>query len=127
MTTSILTAQCVEAGNLHDLVVFASHQSYLLNGENAHLFSMCSRDGMTFPDLLIPALRRIEEIETEETFSSIDDARLRSFIEAGLEVWVVVPLSCMDRAHSRLRGLATRIQAWWIADDALKFGNPELP
>src|ERR1041385_8448929 len=98
---------------LHDRLLEESLNSYRHHGIQAVPYWETKTEG-AFPDLLIPKLRRAEEIETEETLPNFDYTKLSRYISDGLEVWVLVPLSSMHIAHSQLRGYADRIQPWWF-------------
>jgi hypothetical protein len=78
-------------------------------------------------DLVIPAFRRVEEVETTETIAVIDRNRLNKLREAGLEVRVLVPLADVGAAHAKLRGHVDWIQPWWIENRKVHFGSPRLP
>lgn len=77
------------------------------------------------PDLILPELRRVEEVVTN--LEEIRDERLERLRALGFEVWVLVPLTQMGLAHSRLRGLADRIQGWSVTEGRIRFGEPRLP
>jgi hypothetical protein len=129
MLTSATWKSVRDDGSEHDLILRAVLRSYALQGEQAVPYWEVKWENETQapPDLLLPTLRRVEEIETEETLSSVDSAKLTRFRDAGIEVWVLVPLSSMADAHRRLRGLATRIQSYWLVGSEPRFGSPELP
>lgn len=118
-----------ETPSEHDVVLLAALRSYLVHGERAipHWEVRWSSEPQAPPDLFLPTLRRVEEIETDETLGSLDIAKLKRFRDAGIDVWVLVPLSRMADAHQKLRGLATRIQSYWLVGREPRFGNPELP
>ena len=115
--------------SLHDLVVRASIGSYEAVGQSAIPFWHMApgENGDTSPDVVLPGLRRIEEVETEDTFDALEDIRIESLRRPGMEVWVVVPLSRISDAHLRLRGRADRIQPWWVEHDSIRFGFPRVP
>jgi hypothetical protein len=78
------------------------------------------------PAVFIPALNRLEAIVTEGQ----DEL---GALQEGLttprygEVWVLAPLSLMGYFHTTLRGRVDRIVPWWVDDQAVKFGAPEIP
>lgn len=114
--------------HIHDLVVKASLGSYRAVGQAAvPSWGTSQTNGAPAPDLLLPGLRRIEEVETEDSFDVFDQARLEQLRRPGMELWVVVPLSRIGEAHHRLSGLADRIQPWWMEDDRITFGIPRVP
>ncbi|MFZ0492286.1 MAG: hypothetical protein WAM81_03690 [Acidimicrobiia bacterium] len=45
----------------------------------------------------------------------------------GWQVHVLVPLERMGEAHRGLRGVAVRLQGWWLDDGSVHFGRPEIP
>lgn len=75
----------------------------------------------------MPGLRRAEQVETEESFESIEPKTFLELRSAGLDVWVLVPLSRIAAAHETLRGVVDRIQPWWLEGDRIKFGTPRVP
>lgn len=111
---------------LHDQIVRASVASYAHQGTRAmaswELNGEATGDD---PDIIIPDLRRVEEIATR--LADVDVDRLERLRKLGFEVWVLVPLAEMGSAHSHLRGLVDRIQAWWVDEDRIRFGEPRLP
>lgn len=111
--------------SLHDLVVKAVHESYATDGHAVVPNWTMSTNGHRKPDLLIPSLRRIEEVETDETFDELDPSEFEDFLREGLEVWLLVPLGKLGQAHTRFRGKAHRVQAWWVNDERICFGRAE--
>jgi len=110
----------------HDELVDAVAKSYQVAGHEVH--PRWQQNGTGLVDVYVPSLRRIEEVETEETFGAIDVERLRALRQRGLEVWVVVPLPLAGAAHQLLRGTADRIQPWWREErGAIRFGQPRIP
>jgi hypothetical protein len=116
-----------EWADLHDRVVRASLSSYTAVGQRGMPFWERGEDRGTFPDLLLPGLRRVEEIETEQTLDNLDERRIAQLRRLGLELWILVPLSRIADAHERLRGLVDRLQPWWISDERIAFGQPRIP
>jgi hypothetical protein len=116
-----------DTGQIHDQVVRAAVTSYEHIGDKAIPFWALNGQGLGVddPDVLIPELRRVEEVAT--ALSEISEIRLKRFRELGLEIWVLVPLTEIGAAHGRLRGLVDRIQAWWVEDNAIRFGEPRRP
>ncbi len=76
--------------------------------------------------LYVEDMRRTELVVTNEHFGCLDHERLRDMRTAG-EVWVLTPLASLGRAHAALRGLADRLVPWWMGNDEIKFGMPEIP
>lgn len=111
---------------LHDHIVRASVASYEHQGTRA-LPSWVLNGEATGddPDIVLPDVRRVEEIANH--VSELDLDRLERLRRLGFEVWVLVPLKEMGSAHSRLRGLADRIQAWWVEENHIRFGEPRFP
>jgi hypothetical protein len=53
---------------------------------------------------------------------------VRLLAAGGWEVSLLVPAALMGEAHRLLRGVAVRLQPWWVgADDVVCFGAPEVP
>lgn len=116
------------ARRLYERLLKESLKSYLHYGFKAiPYWDFITDEENGFPDLLIPKLGRVEEIVTEETFEKCNFLKFSNFLNKGLDVWVLVPLSSMYIAHSCLRGYASRIQPWWFKDNRCYFGNPEVP
>lgn len=125
----ILTASDVSV-SLHDAVVEAAARTYALSGERLVRGAAMNgawdavQMGATPPDLYVPSLRRIEEIETGETIEKVDRGRLQGIRGLGLEVWVLVPLNFAGAAQTLLSGSADRLQPWWEESGRIVFGNP---
>lgn len=117
------------SGNLHDHVLRLSLASYRTSGERAiaRWDTGYATESTQIPDIVLPLLRRVEEIETEESFTRADPSRYAAFRDRGLEVWVLVPLDCLSEAHSRFRGAVDRIQGWWVEGSRICFGRAEQP
>jgi hypothetical protein len=114
--------------DVHDLVVRASLASYEAVGQRGVPFWEHADEGNgQHPDIVLPRLRRVEEVETEESFDSLDWATAASLRRADMELWVVVPQSRMAVAHEKLRGLADRIQPWFFEGGQPMFGRPRVP
>lgn len=114
-----------KTSTMHDLIVHAVAGSYQIEGHEAVPYWNGSSNGHKKPDLVIPALRRVEEIETDETLPSLEQSKIDHFVDQGMEVWLIVPLSKLGYAHDRFRGQASRVQAWWVKDGRICFGRPE--
>jgi hypothetical protein len=110
---------------LHDFVVQASLSSYETQGSEAVPYWMTKANGHPVPDLYIPSLRRVEEIETDESLSQLSQDRIDDYRARGLEVWLLVPLEKLGEARSSLTGGGGRIQPWWITESRIYFGRPE--
>ncbi len=114
------------AQELRTAVINAAMGSYVTVGHNPLLH----READTgFDRVFVPSLRRVETV-LQDSFP--DEEKLSGFLEMrnnGMEVWMLVPLSKMGRAHSELRQAADKIQAWWWdkEDGRVKFGFPEVP
>jgi hypothetical protein len=113
---------------LHDLVIDASARTYTLSGQVTWKREATAKWALgTEPfDLVVPALRRVEEIETAETVDHLDLDRLAQCRQAGLEVWVLVPIAAIGAVHAKLHGIVDRVQPWWLVDDRIVFGDPRL-
>jgi hypothetical protein len=112
---------------VHDLVVRASLSSYEAVGQRGVPFWESEEGSGRRPDIVVPGLRRIEEVETEESFDSLDSRTIASRRQPGMDLWVVIPLSRLAAAHERLRGVADRIQPWSLEGGQLTFGRPRMP
>lgn len=42
------------------------------------------------------------------------------------QLCALVPLGLLGKAHERLRGHGYELQGWWVTDDEIAFGNPEI-
>ncbi len=128
LNETCLTLPEVTPVSVHKAVLSASLWSYLAGGEEVTVAEDCSGEDLSsWPDLLLPRLRRAEKIETEETLDTFDLDRSRRFREAGLDVWALVPLAAVGRAHEYLTDAVDRIQPWWIESGRVRFGEPRLP
>lgn len=116
-----------EATSLHDAVVLAATRTYQARGVDAIPYWEPNGNGARAPftDLRLPELRRVEEIETDDSFDKVDISHLIALREQGLDVWMLVPLERLGAAHDQLRGAVSRLQSWWLKDGAIRFGRPE--
>lgn len=114
--------------SMHEEVLLASAMSYEAHGERVipH-WQLNGHRTEWVPDLFIPALRRIEQVVTLESLSDLKIEQLAKFRESGLEVWILGPIGAIGRLHSELRGVADRIQGWWIHEGRVLFEAPRLP
>ncbi len=118
----------VLASSLHDRILETSARSYRLSGYTVWTkHSGPSAAGADPFDLVVPDLRRIEEIETSDSLPKADVDRLQKCRNAGMEVWVLVPLAEVGRAHGMFRGAADKIVPWWEGPEKVHFGDPQLP
>lgn len=121
-----------EGQSLHESVVAAAARTYQLTGQKALRGeslngAVASAIGDAAPpDLYLPELLRIEEVETERSMKEIDLDRLRALRGLGLEIWVLVPLPQAGRAQSLLAGVADKLQPWWTDETGIRFGSPRL-
>jgi hypothetical protein len=125
-----MALQVTESISVHDLAVEASARAYQLQGYEAHIHSRPgpSKAGRSPFDVVVPELRRVEEIETAETLASLDLKRLQRCRAQGLQVWVLVPMGALPAAHARLKGTVDHIVPFWLADEErVRFGPPRLP
>jgi hypothetical protein len=115
-----------KALSLHDQVIDASARTYELSGQVIWKREATAKWALGAEpfDLVVPSLRRVEEIETAETLDQLDLDRLAQCRQAGLEVWVLVPLNHVGAVHARLLGVVDRVQPWWLVDDRVVFGDP---
>lgn len=103
--------------------------SYEIDGKRVIPYWSSNGNGnhrMVSPDLFIPELRRVEEIETDESFDSIELRKLELLQAQGFEVWLLVPIARLGAAHETLRGKAHHVQPWWTQDGRIYFGRPEI-
>lgn len=118
--------------SLHEIVVAAAARTYELTGEAALLGESLNGaiapaiGDASPPDLYLPGLLRIEEVETERSLEHIDLDRLRRLRGLGLEIWVLVPLPKAGRAQTLLSGVADKLQPWWTDETGIRFGSPRL-
>ena len=77
--------------------------------------------------LVVPGMRRVEDIEVAGKLDPAKVSWLRRTHEAGYEVWVLVPLDDISPAHALLRGVVDRLQPWWIDQGQVQFGAPRIP
>ena len=110
---------------LLDQVLNASTRSYEFYGLNKSEIIINHKSN--FISMFLPKLRRLEDIWTDHSFDYIKSVKYCEYKERGLEVWVLVPLNRMGKAHEFLRGKADWIQSWWVEKDSIKFGWPEKP
>ena len=108
---------------LHDFIVRAVVRSYETAKEPAVPYWKTQIGALPDePDIVIPALRRVEEIETD----SIPDsprAHWATFKNRGFELWLLVPRALLSEAHLRFTGIVDFLQPWWIEGNVLKFGE----
>jgi hypothetical protein len=117
-----------DRGMVHQAVVTASSWSYRTGGEDVRLAQDLAGAGfLNCPDILLPSLRRAEHVVTEESLEAFDGGRWSSLRDAGYDLWALVPLAAVARAHECLRGVVDRIQPWWIENGRVRFGEPRLP
>ncbi|HUU02987.1 MAG TPA: hypothetical protein VM425_16250 [Myxococcota bacterium] len=80
--------------------------------------------------IYLPKLRRFETaVSGLEAVSIKDMQTFETFRREGIEVWILVPLASIGKAHKHLRDYADRIQSWWLDDTSqkIKFGTAETP
>jgi hypothetical protein len=125
-----MALQVTERVSVHDLAVeSAAHISHV-QGYQALIRHQPDprRYGLTPFDLFVPALRRVQEVETADTLPRADLARLRRCLEDGLQVWVLVPLDTVAAAHDALKTAADHVIPFWILEgDRVRFGPPRRP
>ena len=109
-------------------VLEASVESYKRVGQRVRVREVSGDSGEGHgPQVLIDGLRRVEHIESEESFDDFDrDIAVRHAYH-DTEVWYLVPLTRIGQAHDRLKGVADRIQPWWVAEGRVRLGTPREP
>lgn len=115
-----------DCASLHDAVVKASEQTYKAQGFTALPYWDLGMNGNRSFDLSLPQLGRIEHVETGDSFDKLDPRSLAERMSRGVDVWVLVPLELLGKAHDRLRGLVSHVQPWWLHEDGtVRFGRAE--
>jgi hypothetical protein len=125
-----MALQVTERISIHDLAVEAAARMYQVEGYQALIRHQPRRRlyGHSPFDLFIPALQRVQEVETAETLPEADIARLRRCREDSLQVWVLVPLDTVAAAYAALKGAADHVIPFWILEgDRVRFGLPRRP
>lgn len=112
----------------HDRVVDATALTYRAHG---HAVALRARPEGASPgaqfDVVVPALRTIEEVETRASLAEVDPGRLAATRARGWLVTVLVPLDELGAAHRVLHDACDLIQAYWFEDDAVRFGATRVP
>ncbi len=93
-------------------------QNYLTLGWDAEVLSN-ERNVFVY----LPKQRRIELV-LDDPPEEEQVRQAASFLAEGLEVWVIVPQCRLADVYSQLRGNATMLQGYWVADDGLRFDFP---
>ncbi len=76
----------------------------------------------------VPAIPRVEAILHPNDDPALLAAGFAALVEAGWEVWVVIPATRMGIGHTALRGLGVVLQQWWCdGNGTVYFGTPEVP
>jgi hypothetical protein len=125
-----MALQVSERTSIHDLAVDASVRMYEGDGYQALVRHQprASVYGRAPFDLFVPALGRVQEVETADSLPGLDLARLRRCRKRGLQVWVLVPQDTLTAAHAALKDAADHIVPFWILDgDRVRFGPPRRP
>jgi hypothetical protein len=75
----------------------------------------------------IPSLSRIEcVLDTDSDLSAASDT-LSELSSAGWNVWALVPLPRLTKAHEAFQSRVEFVQGWWENDDSFAFTAPEIP
>jgi hypothetical protein len=125
-----MALQVSERISIHDLAVEAAARMYQAEGCQALIRHQPKPRiyGRTPFDLFVPALERVQEVETSETLPAADLSRLRRCREDGLQVWVLVPLDTVSAAHASLKGAADHVIPFWMLEgNCVRFGLPRRP
>jgi hypothetical protein len=115
---------------VHDLAVQAAARMYEGDGFETLVRHqpLPALDGQAPFDLFLPALGRVQEVETGETLPGVDVPRLRRCRESGLQVWVLVPTDALSVAHATLKEAADHIVPFWVLEgERVRFGQPRRP
>jgi len=100
-------------------------KSYTLKG--FHVQFVTNEEESLYFDFFIPEKRRIEKVYSSKGFASIDLKKYEEYRNKGFEVWIVVPLSSIGKAHEAFRNQVDWIQGWWAQDNFIKFSSPRRP
>jgi hypothetical protein len=125
-----MALQVSERISIHDLAVESAAHLSQVEGYPALIRHQPDphRYGAAPFDLFVPALQRVQEVETAETLPRADLARLRRCRQDGLQVWVLVALDTVAAAHAALKGTADHVIPFWILDgERVRFGLPRRP
>ena len=116
-----------ERAALHDLAVQAAARMYEGDGYETLLWHqpLPALYGRAPFDLFVPALGRVQEVETLETLPGVDLTRLRRCRGGGLQVWVLVPTEALSLAHATLKDAVDHIVPFWVLEgERVRFGQP---
>ncbi len=105
-------------------VADASARTYTDADEPATLPDI--RQAEDYYGVVVPSLRRFEYVRMDLHLEPEDLMQLRR-LRKGFEVWALVPLELVGRAHAVLRGRVDQLQPWWVEGDAVRFGAPRVP
>lgn len=101
----------------------AAIYSYTSNGINENEIGY--GDKYTF---FIPKIRRVENVVTSDTIDKVDISSLESHRQKGHEVWLLVDISVIGKAHKSFRDKVDKLQPWiYDKDGRVFFGYPERP
>ena len=106
-------------------VIDAAMGSYMHHGFSVTPVS--EQDSMSYFDFFIPEKRRMEKVYSSKMLDIVNLNKYEEYRNKGFEIWILVPLSSMGRAHEAFRDRADWIQAWWIKDNRIKFSSPQRP
>jgi len=107
--------------NITEKVYNAAANSYLLNDikeEEIHKLDKST--------LYIQKYKRIENIITSSNINDIDTFVLEEFKNRGLEIWLLVELSILGKAHEIFRNKVDKLQPWVYDEGRVKFYYPEI-
>ena len=109
----------------------AIHRAHLERAIEVSLGEMVDREiAVDVARLPVVAIgdSRVAEIMVDETVLCAQvTAAIWSLAEQGWQADVIVPAARMGEAHTSLRGLPCRLQAWWEDDAGISFGPYERP
>jgi hypothetical protein len=113
-----------EAARVLRRVAGASARTYEGVGDEAHEAEVRYNGASCM--VILPSLRRVEYVRGDIDLGTEDLAQLRR-LRQDFEVWFLMPLELVGRAHALLRGRVDQLQPWWLDGSAVRFGAPRIP
>jgi hypothetical protein len=75
----------------------------------------------------VPSQGRVECILDSKADLTAAGAELVELSSAGWNVWALVPLERLPRAHEAFQSGVEFVQGWWENNQAIVFTAPEVP